>query len=52
VNIVATVPTEAERNGDYSQTMAYDDNGNLVQNQIFDPFTTDATATGRPTTAI
>ena len=42
VNIVATVPTEAERNGDYSQTMAYDDNGNLVQNQIFDPFTTDA----------
>ena len=42
VNIVATVPTDAERNGDFSQTIAYDANGNLVQNQIFDPFTTDA----------
>ena len=42
VNIVATVPTDLERKGDYSQTMAYDANGNLVQNQIFDPFTTDA----------
>ncbi len=42
VNIVATVPTDAERNGDFSQTMAYDANRNLVQNQIFDPFTTDA----------
>jgi hypothetical protein len=42
VNIVATVPTDAERKGDYSQTMAYDANGNLVLNQIFDPFTTDA----------
>ncbi len=31
-----------ERSGDFSQTMAYDENGNLVQNQIFDPFTTDA----------
>jgi hypothetical protein len=42
VNIVATVPTAAERSGDFSQTMAYDADGNLVQNQIFDPFTTDA----------
>lgn len=38
VNIVATVPTDLERQGDFSQTMTYDDNGNLVVNQIFDPF--------------
>ena len=42
VNIAATVPTALERNGDFSQTMAYDVNGNLVLNQIFDPFYTDA----------
>ena len=39
VNIVATVPTAAERNGDFSQTFITDPNsGNLVQNQIFNPF--------------
>lgn len=48
VNIVATVPTDAERNGDFSQTMAYDANGNLVLNQIFDPFTTDANGNRQP----
>ena len=42
VNIVATVPTDLERNGDYSQTMTYDPDGNLVLNQIFDPFQPDA----------
>ncbi len=42
VNIVATVPTDDERKGDFSQAMAYDANGNLVQDQIFDPFYTDA----------
>ncbi len=42
VNIVATVPTDLERQGDFSKTMAYDDNGNLVLNQIFDPFQPDA----------
>ncbi|MBT9330104.1 TonB-dependent receptor [Acidipila sp. 4G-K13] len=40
VNITATVPTAAERTGDFSNTMSYDVNGNLVQNQIFDPFFT------------
>lgn len=42
VNIVATVPTELERAGDFSQTMTYDANGDLVLNQIFDPFHPDA----------
>lgn len=37
VNIVATVPTALERKGDFSQTMTYDEDGNLVLNQIFDP---------------
>jgi hypothetical protein len=42
VNIVATVPTALERQGDFSQTMTYDPNGNLVLNQIFDPLNPDA----------
>ncbi|MGB7549504.1 MAG: TonB-dependent receptor [Terracidiphilus sp.] len=42
VNIVATVPTTLERKGDFSQTMTYDENGNLALNQIFDPFYPDA----------
>ncbi len=37
VNIVATVPTAAQRMGDFSQTMTYDPNGNPVLNQIFNP---------------
>ncbi len=40
VNIVATVPTAQERAGDFSNTNAVDSNGNLVLNQIYDPFTT------------
>jgi Carboxypeptidase regulatory-like domain/TonB dependent receptor len=40
VNIVATVPTALERTGDFSNTRTFDDNGDLVLNQIFDPFTT------------
>lgn len=42
VNITATVPTADERAGNFANTMAYDANGNLVLNQIFDPFFTDA----------
>ncbi len=41
VNIVATVPTALERQGDFSQTMTYDSDGNLVLNQIFDPLNPD-----------
>jgi hypothetical protein len=38
VNIVATVPTADEINGNFSQAMTYDQNGNPTLNQIFDPF--------------
>ncbi len=48
VNIVATVPTAAQINGDFSQAMTYDQNGNPVQNQIFDPFLIDPVAYARP----
>ncbi|MGC9293305.1 MAG: carboxypeptidase regulatory-like domain-containing protein [Acidobacteriaceae bacterium] len=42
VNIVATVPTSAEINGDFSKAGTYDQNGNPVLNQIFDPFLIDS----------
>jgi hypothetical protein len=48
VNIVATVPTEAEVGGDFSQAMTYDQDGNPIQNQIFDPFKIDPVAQTRP----
>ena len=49
VNIVATVPTASEIDGDFSQAMTYDPNtGNPVLNQIFDPFLIDPTTTIRP----
>ena len=48
VNIVATVPTAAERTGDFSNTYTVDANGNLVLNQIFDPFSTQADGTRTP----
>jgi hypothetical protein len=48
VNIVATVPTAAQISGDFSQAMTYDQNGNPVLNQIFDPFQIDPVAYARP----
>lgn len=48
INIVATVPTAAQINGDFSQTMTYDANGNTVQNQLFDPFKIDPGSYTRP----
>src|ERR1035437_3457611 len=48
VNIVATVPTDAEVGGDFSQAMTYDQNGNPIQDQIFDPFQIDPVAQTRP----
>jgi hypothetical protein len=48
VNIVATVPTAAQINGDFSQAMTYDQNGNPVLNQIFDPLNIDPNAYLRP----
>ena len=48
VNIVATVPTEAQIGGDFSQSMGYDQNGNAVLNQIFDPLQIDPGSYTRP----
>ncbi len=48
VNIEATVPTAAQINGDFSKSMTYDQNGNPVLNQIFDPFLIDPVAYSRP----
>ncbi|MGO8719865.1 MAG: carboxypeptidase regulatory-like domain-containing protein [Acidobacteriaceae bacterium] len=48
VNIVATVPTADEINGDFSQAMTYDQNGNPIQNQIYDPFLVDDTDPSNP----
>ena len=43
VNIVATVPTQAERAGDFSQALITDPNsGNVVPNLIFNPHQVDA----------
>lgn len=49
VNIVATVPTADEINGNFSAAKTYDENGNLIQNQIFDPFLVDTTDPNNPT---
>jgi hypothetical protein len=38
VNFNGTVPTDAERNGDFSQTLTADANGNPVQQTIYNPF--------------
>jgi hypothetical protein len=48
VNIVATVPTAAQIGGDFSQAMTYDENGNPVLNQIFDPLQIDPNSYTRP----
>ncbi len=48
VNIVATVPTAAQVGGDFSQAMTYDQDGNPVLNQIFDPLNIDPDAYVRP----
>ena len=48
VNIAATVPTAAQINGDFSQAMTFDGNGNPVLNQIFDPLNIDPNTLNRP----
>lgn len=45
--VSARVPTDLERRGDFSQTMVYDESGDLVPVQIFNPF--DLTCTGEGT---
>jgi len=39
LDVLTRVPTERERNGDFSQTKVADNAGNPVPVQIFDPFT-------------
>lgn len=39
VDINGTVPTDAERNGDFSNTLTADANGNPIQQTIYNPFT-------------
>lgn len=48
VNIVATVPTADEINGNFSKAMTYDVNGNPTLNQIFDPFKVNTTDPNNP----
>lgn len=48
VNIVATVPTAAEINGDFSGAVSLDGNGNPIPNQIFDPNNIDPNTDLRP----
>src|SRR5271167_4291414 len=38
VNMNGTVPTDAERNGDFSNTLTADNNGNPVLQQIYNPY--------------
>ena len=40
--VVANVPTTLQRNGDFSQTMTFDENGNLAPVVIYDPRSIDA----------
>jgi len=49
INIVATVPTPAERTGDFSQALITDPNtGNIVPNLIFNPFSFDDNSNRNP----
>src|SRR5215469_6283603 len=47
VNLNGTVPTDAERNGDFSSTLTADSNGNPVQQTIYSPFLCTAPPGGR-----
>jgi len=45
---VATMPTDLQRAGDFSQTMTFDENGNLAPVIIYDPNTIDANGNRQP----
>ena len=53
VNMNGTVPTDAERNGDFSNTMTADANGDPVLQQIYNPYqvTCGNSCNGTPTRA-
>jgi hypothetical protein len=45
---VATFPTDLQRGGDFSQTLTYDDNGNLAPVTIYNPFAVAGDGTRQP----
>jgi Carboxypeptidase regulatory-like domain/TonB dependent receptor len=45
---VGTMPTDLQRNGDFSQTMTFDENGNLAPVTIYNPFSIDANGNRQP----
>ena len=45
---VGTMPTDLQRAGDFSQTMTFDENGNLAPVTIYDPNTIDANGNRLP----
>lgn len=48
--VTATMPTDLQRSGDFSQTYTYDENGNLAPVTIYNPFTIDANGNRLPFT--
>jgi len=45
---VGTMPTDLQRSGDFSQTMTFDENGNLAPVTIYNPFSIDANGNRQP----
>ena len=45
---VATFPTDLQRKGDFSQTMTFDNNGNLVPVTVYNPFSINASGIRQP----
>src|SRR5262249_46629254 len=45
---VATMPTDLQRSGNFSQTMTFDENGNLAPVTIYNPFSTTPTGNRQP----
>lgn len=45
---VATMPTDMQRAGDFSQTMTFDQNGNLAPVAIYNPFSIDPSGNRAP----
>jgi len=46
--VVATMPTDLQRSGNFSQTMTFDENGNLAPVAIYNPFSIDANGNRTP----
>ena len=46
--VVATMPTDLQRSGNFSQTMTFDENGNLAPVTIYNPFSIDSNGNRTP----